>query len=225
MTTGSWLCVTVAVALALVDWTSIVYGRRLVDLIVKPLVPASLMVAALLAHPVQHGVQLPLVLALAFGTAGDLAPVAREPISHTVLWQQTRNRFFIAGLTSFLLVHVLYAVAMLAHDVDWPSAVFGLALVFLSIGACGQRIVRGAYRQGGRPLAVAVTCYVVAMGASVTLGVGTNSLLIAYGSVLFAGSDLVLAYDRFVKARSWSRITVIVSYHLAQVALLIGLVR
>ncbi|MDQ1720976.1 MAG: YhhN family, partial [Pseudonocardiales bacterium] len=59
----------------------------------------------------------------------------------------------------------------------------------------------------------------------VVLGIGTTSLWVAYGIVLFAISDLVLASDRFVVRRSWAPVTVAISYHLAQTLLLLGLMR
>ena len=64
----------------------------------------------------------------------------------------------------------------------------------------------------------------VALGSAVLFGIGTTSLWVAGGILLFAVSDLVLAGDRFVVRRGWAPLTVAINYHLAQSLLLLGLV-
>ena len=134
------------------------------------------------------------------------------------------SALFTAGLASFLLGHLCYCAAMLAHGTDQLSLGFGLVLVLIALFAFGHRILAGAHAQGGTGLTIAVAAYIAALGSTVVLGVGTSSLGVAAGIVLFAFSDLVLATDRFVVRRSWADLTVAVSYHLAQALLLLGLV-
>lgn len=132
---------------------------------------------------------------------------------------------FVAGLASFLLGHLGYCVAMLRYGVDGLSVGFGLALVLLALYAFGPRVLAGVHVQGGDQLTIAVAVYIAALGSAVVLGVGSTSLWIAYGIVAFAFSDLVLATDRFVVRRSWAPLTVAITYHSAQLLLLLGLVR
>jgi uncharacterized membrane protein YhhN len=47
----------------------------------------------------------------------------------------------------------------------------------------------------------------------------------AAGGVLFLASDTVLAHDRFVRRLHPGPLAVIVSYHLAQLLIVIGLIR
>ena len=243
MTVGGWLCVALAGAAALVDWVAVARGLRRVELFAKPVVLALLVVAAALATPEDAGVKPWLVTALALGLLGDTALLgasdagragpARAGVADNVAAEaaeaagathpKAAGRFFLLGLVAFGLGHLSYLAAMVAAGVDRTSALFGLALAAVMIAGSIHRIVRGAFRTGGAPLAGAVIGYTIALGATVVLGVGTSVLLIAYGSVLFAASDLVLGYDRFVRNSHWSRLTVIVTYHLAQFALLIGL--
>jgi len=135
------------------------------------------------------------------------------------------DRFFLLGLLSFLLGHICYAIAILRFGVDPLSVGFGLILVLLAVFAFGYRIIAGGHQAGGALLSTGITCYMVALGSAVMLGVGTTRLLIAGGILLFAASDLVLAGDRFVRPRGYSALTVIVLYHCAQGLLLIGLLR
>ena len=135
------------------------------------------------------------------------------------------ERFFLLGLLSFLLGHICYAIAILQFGVDPLSVGFGLILVLLAVFAFGYRIIAGGHQAGGALLSTGITCYMVALGSAVLLGVGTTRLLIAGGILLFAASDLVLAGDRFVRPRPLAPLIVIVLYHCAQGLLLIGLLR
>lgn len=142
---------------------------------------------------------------------------------------QPPSPLFAAGLGSFLLGHLCYCEcyceALLAHGTEPLSLGFGLALVLLALLAFGHRILAGSQAQGGTSLTIAVAAYIAVLGSAVVLGIGTTSLEVAAGIVLFAFSDLVLATDRFVVRRGWAPLTVAVSYHLAQTLLLLGLVR
>lgn len=131
---------------------------------------------------------------------------------------------FLAGLLAFLLGHLGYARAMQVHGTDQLSVAFGLILVLIALLSFGYRVIAGAHALGGGRLTVAVVLYMVALGSAVVLGVGTEQLWIASGIVLFAISDLVLAYDRFVQARPYAPVSVAITYHLAQALLLLGLV-
>lgn len=137
----------------------------------------------------------------------------------------TGQPLFLAGLLSFLIGHVCYAIAMLRYGIDRLSIGFGMILVLIALFAFGYKIIAGAHTAGAALLTVGVTAYIVALGSAVVLGVGTTQLPIAYGIVLFGLSDLVLANDRFVQQHSWAPLTVITTYHGAQVLLLIGLLR
>ena len=139
--------------------------------------------------------------------------------------EQQPSALFAAGLGCFLLGHLCYCAAMLNYGTDQLSLGFGLVLVLLALLAFGHRVLTGAQRQGGNSLTIAVAAYIATLGSTVVLGIGTTSLWVAAGIVLFASSDLVLATDRFVARRGWAPLTVAITYHLAQTLLLVGLVR
>jgi hypothetical protein len=42
------------------------------------------------------------------------------------------------------------------------------------------------------------------------------------GAALFAGSDALIAWERFVAKRAWGPVTIIVTYHLAQALLVLS---
>ncbi|HEU5270918.1 MAG TPA: lysoplasmalogenase family protein [Jatrophihabitans sp.] len=249
MTATGWAWLAAAGIFALVDWIAVAQGARQTERIAKPLVLLAIIGAALAAHPIKPGVQGWLIAALSLGLIGDIALVAerrpaRVPVGatggrHQATAAATPGKaprlavepaggrtqlLFLAGLLAFLLGHLGYARAMQVYGTDRLSVAFGLTLVLIALLSFGYRIMAGAHALGGGRLTVAVVLYVVALGSAVVLGVGTEQLWIAAGIVLFAISDLVLAYDRFVQARSHAPVTVAISYHLAQALLLLGLV-
>jgi uncharacterized membrane protein YhhN len=156
---------------------------------------------------------------------GDDGPADRPAAGAHRPPPASSERFFLLGLLSFLLGHICYAMAILRFGVDPLSVGFGLILVLLAVFAFGYRIIAGGHQAGGALLSTGITCYMVALGSAVLLGVGTTRLLIAGGILLFAASDLVLAGDRFVRPRPFAPLIVIVLYHCAQGLLLIGLLR
>lgn len=245
MTASVWAWLAAAGVLALLDWLAVARSARRLELCARPGVLGCLLVAAALASPSHVGVHGWLVAALALGLAGNIAlvwhpipavdfaalvPTGRsEPVKvprlpsadHTNLGP---GRLSLLGLLSFLLGHICYSIAMMHYGTDRLSVTFGLILALITLFAFGYRIIAGANAIGGSLLTFGVTVYIVALGSAVVFGVGTAQLWVAYGIVLFAVSDLALATDRFVQARPWAPVTVSVTYHLAQMLLLIGLI-
>jgi uncharacterized membrane protein YhhN len=165
-------------------------------------------------------------------TARPVAPAVRPaggahraPPARPDAGPRSPNPLFAAGLASFLLGHLCYCAALFGYGADQLSLGFGLVLVLLALLAFGHRILAGAQTEGGNALTIAVAAYIAVLGSTVVLGIGTSSLWLAAGIVLFGFSDLVLATDRFVVRRGWAPLTVAISYHLAQALLLLGLVR
>lgn len=69
----------VAVVLAVLDWTAVAVGSRLLERCAKPAVLLALLAAALTAEPRHPGVHGWLVLALCLGLIGDVALSFAEP--------------------------------------------------------------------------------------------------------------------------------------------------
>jgi len=243
MTTSGWCWLAAAGVCAVIDWIAVGAGRRRLERIAKPLTMLGLLAVALSAHSAPARSWL--VLALLLGLLGDIALVAEQrpalaPAGVQVVTRASARgtasgrtraglsadpRPFLIGLSAFLAGHLAYVVALTRFGIDQLSAVFGLLLVLIALLSFGYRVLAGAHEIGGGTLTAGLVLYVVALGSVVVLGVGTGQLWIATGSVLFAASDLMLGYDRFVLARSWSALAVIVTYHLAQGLLVIGLLR
>ena len=86
-------------------------------------------------------------------------------------------------------------------------------------------VLAAARRSAGPAFAGIVAVYAVVLGLAAAFAAGTAAVATAVGGVLFLLSDATLARERFVRPVPHGRLLVIVSYHLAQGLILIGLVR
>ena len=82
----------------------------------------------------------------------------------------------------------------------------------------------GARRRGGTPMLVAVAVYSLIISAMVVTATGTASWLAVAGAMLFAVSDSMIAYDRFVRPVRRADLPIMVTYHVGQLLLIGGLI-
>ncbi|WP_185749157.1 lysoplasmalogenase [Humibacillus xanthopallidus] len=215
MTTHLWVLAVALGVTALINWSSVVRGDVLVERLTKPLVIVLLM-----------GIAWSLDWEGAVAGAPELAPVlvalAVSLVGDVALLNATTTRFLV-GLGSFLLAHVAYVWAILgttgAGGFPWWLLLVVPALLVLH-ATVGRDIVRHAGAQRG-----AVLVYQLALFALVLAAAWKGDAVVLLGCVLFLASDTVLGHDRFVRERRWAPLTVIVTYHLAQTLIVVGLFR
>lgn len=212
--TIAFLVLTALVAVG--DWFAVARRLHRVELIAKPLTLVLLIVAAASAD--LGSAKVWVVAALVLGLLGDVALLfsadGAEP-----------DAAFLTGLGAFLAGNVAYLVAFTRHGLHPLQALAGV-LVVAGVCALGlPRVLRGAAASGGRELAVIVGAYAGVLAAMAVLGVGTAALLTALGALLFLASDLTLAWGRFVQPLLRGPVIVIVTYHLAQLFIVSGLIR
>ena len=124
---------------------------------------------------------------------------------------------------AFLLGHLAYVAAFVTVGLDRPVLGWLGLLVVLVALVVGRRILPGAVASGGRRLGAAVAVYMVVIGALAVTGWATGRLLVGVGVSLFVVSDTVLAMGRFVQEHRWTSVVVMVTYHLAQTLIVVGL--
>jgi uncharacterized membrane protein YhhN len=205
----------VAVALAApLDWWAVVAGARRAEWLLKPLVLLALAAAAWAAGAPDLPAGRWLLAGLVLSLAGDVALLSdREPR-------------FVAGLAAFLLAHVAYVVSFAHLGVPAGSlALAGVVLVVAMAATVGRRVLPAAAREGGPALGAACAAYLVVIGTMVVAAWATGRPLLALGATVFMASDAVLATDRFLRPLRWGRLAVMVTYHLGQVLIVLGVLR
>jgi uncharacterized membrane protein YhhN len=226
--------ILLTLVVAVVDWVAV--GRQgagaqpddatpqTVERVAKPLTLATLIAAAVATaadhHPsaVVFGATL---VALAFSLLGDVFLLGPD---RRIAGQPN----FVLGLGAFLVAHLSYLVAFVklhGHGSAAISAVLtGLVLAGAVFAAVGRPILAGARAEDPR-LAGPVLAYLVVISLMVVGAWWTLDLRVILGASLFAFSDAVIGWTRFRRPDRRGPVTVIVTYHLAQILLVLGLLR
>jgi uncharacterized membrane protein YhhN len=151
------------------------------------------------------------VAALVFSLAGD------------VLLMLPREQF-VAGLSAFLAAHLCYIVGFWTNGPDLAPFLAAAVVVAVTIGSLARQILPGV-RSRDRALVIPVAAYMVVIGTMVATAVAIGNPLAAVGAVLFAASDSMIAWDRFVGTFDRAGVWIMVTYHLGQAALVLSLLR
>ncbi|HEY1739467.1 MAG TPA: lysoplasmalogenase [Acidimicrobiia bacterium] len=192
------------------NWWSQAVGSLTLEYVSKPAVTALLAAAAVTLDPQSTAARPWFVAALLLSLAGD------------VLLMLPGDRF-VAGLAAFLLAHVLYVVGFLVGGVHGGAVLVGVAVVFLALVPLARVIVRGA-RRTDPSVVGAVVVYIVVISCMVAAAFGSWRIAAIVGALLFAASDSLIAWNRFVGATPAAQVVIMVTYHLGQLGLLLSLV-
>jgi uncharacterized membrane protein YhhN len=225
---AGWL-IGLTFAVAASDWVAVLRGDKPAEYVLKPLTIVLLIAAAFALGSNTPAARFDLTIAaLVLSLAGDVFLMVPKDL-------------FVAGLASFLCAHLAYVGAFcigpaplehLGPAFSWRPVVIAAPLVFAVAAVLFLRIRRGIMESGHPDLVVPVAVYVLAISAMVvsafaTLGWGSWSggapAFAIAGAVLFFVSDSLIGWTRFVKAHRWGPVAIIVTYHLGQIGLVLGL--
>ena len=210
---------------AVIDWVAVAKNWKKVEYVAKP--AAMLVLLGLLAL-VGGFRSLPLIcfgLGIFFSLAGDVFLM--------ISYARFSDHWFLPGLAAFLLAHVSY-IAGLNIPLPEVSPIWSLGLaVVLALGAARilRRIIDGVRKKGLPRLVRPVGLYgtvITLMLFSALLTLNNTAWktsaagLVALGAVLFYFSDVLLAWNKFVKPIKNGRLVNMILYHLGQAALVAG---
>jgi uncharacterized membrane protein YhhN len=209
---GTVLVVAFAV-LAVADWVVIWRGDHRRRPVTKTLATVALVAIAAVAGDMEGGARAALVVAVVLCLAGDVFLLRDDDTS------------FLAGLGSFALGHGAYVVTAVLIGVDWPRLAWAFPFLAAVLGVQAvTQMLPGAKRQGGNAMMLAVAIYSGIISAMVITATGTSSWVAAVGAMLFATSDSIIGYTRFVKPLGRADAPIMVTYHAGQVLLILGLI-
>jgi uncharacterized membrane protein YhhN len=211
MTTAAGLLYAVTALFAGANWWSRWSDDRRVEIITKPATLVALIGVALLIDPVDPTVRGWFVAALVLSLAGDVFLLGDD-------------RWFVPGLASFLAGHVAYIGGFVAGPTwRWWAAVVALVPVALLVATAGRRIVAGA-RSADQRLVGPVVAYLTVISAMLVAAAAAGNGWAVIGAALFVVSDTILGWNRFVRSSPPLAPAIMITYHLAQAALVVSLV-
>ena len=216
----SWSVAALMLATMATNWWSACYHSRKVFAPTKVMSMTLLIVVFLL----RVGLSTPILwflFALMFSLIGDVLLLFPK-------------RAFSLGLFSFLLAQFSYLIGFTKSKVGTVpfvvAVMFILGLFFISLSILKKQIKK---RPEIKRMVPAIMLYLLglsAMTGSAVLNLFRGDWLLAaafstaIGGILFLTSDLMLAYDRFVQPIKHGHLLVMMSYHLAQMSLIGGVI-
>lgn len=210
MTSVAATLLALAVVVAIVDWWAVATDRRTVEYVAKPLTMVGLIAAALALDPVDGTQRTWFVAALVLSLAGDVFLMLPRDL-------------FVPGLASFLLGHLAYIAGLWSGDTSTTGLLVGVAVIAVALPVLGGRILR-AVRSGDEPeMLVPVSAYVLVISAMVVSAGASGQPVALAGAISFYASDALIAWGRFIREIPHGRLAVMVTYHLAQLALVVSL--
>jgi alkenylglycerophosphocholine/alkenylglycerophosphoethanolamine hydrolase len=194
-------------------------GWHKLEFIAKPAVIVCLFIW-LYATAGLQGALLWFGIGLLFSLVGDIALLFID-------------RFFMLGLIAFLLAHIAYLIGF-NTPLPQTTTVWSILLaVVIGLGSVRvlRRIVGSIRTKGKKQLVAPVIIYgivitLMLLAAMLTLfrldWNATATVLVSFGATMFYFSDIALAWHRFVSPIKNGRMLNIGMYHLAQIAIVIG---
>lgn len=209
-----------AIIAAFIDWIAVARQWKLLEYLAKPAV-MILLIAWLVLFAGIQGSLVWFFLGLIFSLAGD------------IFLMLPKDRF-IFGLIAFLLAHLSYTLGF-NNDIP-PISVPGLivaVLVGITAAQLYRRIREGLFTKGYSEFIWPVLVYTIVISCMLISALWTMvqpesswrtfpALLVSLGALLFFISDSLIAWDRFVSTLPSGRLAVMVTYHLAQIAIILG---
>ncbi len=186
----------------------------------KPLLMLSLMLCVLFNwRSTGKNLLVLLLFALLFSLFGDV-----------LLLPELGEKFFIFGLVSFLLAHILYIILFLkipSRPMELPFIRRNPWTIFVMILYGGWMYLK--VKDGADEIAWAVLIYILVIMTMAIIALnrqGTVSKMsfqfVTIGAVLFLVSDSLLAWNKFVEPIDHSPIYILSTYALAQLAIVRG---
>ena len=210
MTSGAALLLTAAMVVAIGDWIAVVFRHKPLEYLCKPLTIVLLIGVALALDVDDTMARNWFIAALVLSLIGDVCLMLPSDV-------------FVPGLVAFLLGHVAYIAGLWTRGVEGGALALGVVVVLGAIVFVGRPIVR-AVRAGPEPeMGIPVIAYMVVISAMLASAIGTWIALAIVGAGLFYSSDAMIAWERFVRPRPFHRLAIIVTYHVAQAALVLSL--
>ena len=209
MTATAWLFLAAASALAAIGWIASWRRWRPIVVIGRPAAMACLAGTGLWLLDVDRAPQAFFVAGVLVGGVGDL------------LLALPRH-YFATGSVFFMIARLLYGAGFVSSGVDAGATALVLIVavfIMLTVG----RILLGQVRRLRPRLFLGTGGYMLVTALVVALGVGSGNPTAGLGVVLLALADVLLGWNRFVRALAGGHGSIHVVAHFAQAVIVLSL--
>ena len=209
MTTQAWIFLGLTTALSGIGWLASWRRWRSLVVAARPGAMLSLAAVALWLLDVERGPQALMVAALFMSALGDLLLAVPR-------------HYFATGSAFFLGARVLYGASFVVSGFDSGAAALVLVVTGFTQLTVG-RILLGQIRRLRPGLVAGTGAYMLVSGSVVALGVATGNPTAGLGVVTLALADVLLGWNRFVRALAGGHGSIHVVAHAGQAVLVLSL--
>jgi uncharacterized membrane protein YhhN len=212
VTPAAWIALAVAAVFAVADWVSRARDDQTLEYIAKPATLVALIAAAVALDPMHGGQRAWFVAALAFSLAGDVLLMLPSDL-------------FVPGLAAFLVAHVCYVVGFWLEPPGALALVVAAVIVVAAVAPIARRVIAALRAKKQLDLVGPVAAYIAVISVMVISAGASGNVVAAVGAALFAASDSMIAWDRFVRPFRAAAVAIMVTYHVGQALLVVSLIR
>ncbi|MGW0660873.1 lysoplasmalogenase family protein [Streptodolium elevatio] len=210
MTPLAWTLFAVAAIVAVADWAAVGREDLRLESRAKPAVIVALIAVAAALDPSSESQRAAFLIALGLSLTRDVLTLGGE-------------RHFVAAVGASLAAHAAYVVGFQQVGWSWLWAAAGIVVVLVATLGYAVRLVLGV--RASRPmLTLPVVIYIGVLSVMVVAASATGRPTAVAGAFLFYCSDALAGWNRFREETPYARISIAVSYHLAQMLLVLSLV-
>ena len=206
---------------AIADWRAVAQEQRRYEYVFKPATLIAIIIGTWTLTQGTHDGWLAswFLLGLLGSLLGD------------IFLMLPNHRFFLHGLIAFLLAHVAYIIGLNPTLPPLPSLVL-VSIIVLIATPIAYQLVIGLRSQHQSSLIAPVILYMLVISVMLFSAYATwfrvewttlRVMLVSVGATLFYISDATLGWNQFVKPFASARVIVMVTYHLAQLALALAI--
>ena len=200
----------VPTAFALLDWRAVAREDRRTETWAKPATLAALVAAAVVLGAGSSTPGRWMLAALVLGMLGDVA-----------LLDDSVERFR-AGVAAFLVGHAAWIVAFATLGLPRPGWSWAVLVLLAASAVVTRGVAPAAHRAHGLSVSAPIVVYTLVIGAMLVCAWFTGEWLVAAGAAIFVTSDSTLSVDRFVRPLPSAHLVVMVTYHLGQALMVLG---
>jgi uncharacterized membrane protein YhhN len=211
MNSVSVAMMALAIVASVVDWLAVARQTKPWEYLAKPLATIGFLACAVTVDADDGAAQVVRAMALVACLLGD------------VFLMLPRNAF-VPGLASFAVAQVLLAVSFVSQDPNLGGSVIGIVIAVPVAALLARRFIGALRRNDHDELVIPVVVYMVVISAMVVAAVAGGTAIGIAGAVMVLVSDSLIAEHRFVKARLWKSVAIMITYHAALAGLVLGLV-
>ncbi|MEY4633580.1 MAG: hypothetical protein RLZ18_952 [Actinomycetota bacterium] len=210
MTSSASFLLAVALCFSALNWWAVASSSKLLEYVTKPAATLSFLLTVVFLDVSHNAPWTWRIAALVFCIAGD------------VFLMLPRNAF-VPGLASFAVAQILFTVSFATGETAAARVLIGIALLVPVALLLARRFVAAIKKSGHDELVLPVCVYMVVISAMAVGAIANGSAVAIAGAAIFMASDSLIAETRFVNAKPWHSVGIMVTYHAALAGLALSL--